>query len=108
MRIDGVAALIDLECDASLRVEPGARVEICCLSGSVWVTQEGNPRDMFFSRAESLVLSVRGVTVVTALEPAMLRLSQRRETAVALLGFWGRWAPRMPALLKPCAAVVRG
>jgi hypothetical protein len=102
MRIDGVAAMIGLERDASLRVKPGARVEICCLSGAVWVTQEGDPRDLFLASGESLALSPRGVTLVTALEPATLRVAERSMAAAPLAAWW-----RRAAQLKPRAAVVR-
>jgi hypothetical protein len=106
MRIDGVAAMIALEREASLRVEPGARVEICCLSGALWVTQEGDPRDLFLARGESLALSPRGLTLVTALEPTTLRVAERSMAAAPAAVWWGR-AARIAALLKPRGAVVR-
>jgi hypothetical protein len=74
MRIDGVAAMIALEREASLRVESGSRVEIACMSGVLWITHEGDVRDLFLARGESLVSPVRGVTLVTALEPATVRV----------------------------------
>jgi hypothetical protein len=74
MRIDGVAAMIALEREASLRVEAGTRVEIACLAGVVWITDAGDPRDLFLACGESLVLRPRGVTLVTALEPATVRV----------------------------------
>jgi DUF2917 family protein len=66
--------MIALEREASLRVEPGSRIEIACLSGVVWVTHEGDTRDLFLAHGESLVPPMRGVTMVTALEPATVRL----------------------------------
>ena len=66
--------MIALEREASLRVEPGTRVEIACLSGVVWITHAGDARDLFLAPGESLVLPPRGVTLMTALEPATVRV----------------------------------
>ena len=66
--------MIALEREASLRVEPISSVEITCLSGVVWVTHEGDTRDLFLAHGESLVPPMEGVTMVTALEPATVRV----------------------------------
>lgn len=66
--------MIVLERETSLRVEPGTRVQIACLSGVVWITQQGDFRDLFLSPGESLELLPRGRTLVTALEPSMVRV----------------------------------
>ena len=104
--------MIALEREASLRVEPGSRVEIACLSGVVWVTHEGDTRDLFLARGESLVPPTRGVTMVTALEPAAVRVldcGERRSsshwgTGVARLvrraATWRRLATRTSAIVR--------
>ena len=74
MHIDGTAAMIALERETSLRVEPGTHVEIACVSGVLWVTQQGDLRDLFLGPGESLVLLPRGRTLVTALEPSLVRV----------------------------------
>jgi Protein of unknown function (DUF2917) len=87
MRLEGTAAMIALEREASVRVEPGARIEIVCLSGVLWVTQEGDCRDLFLAPGESLELFPRGATLVTALEPSTLRAVDRGTRG----GLWRRW-----------------
>jgi Protein of unknown function (DUF2917) len=77
MRIEGTVAMITLEVDRSLRIEPGTPIEISCLSGVLWVTQEGDVRDLFVAGGESLTLSARGVGVVTALERSAVRVVDR-------------------------------
>ena len=69
--------MIALENEASLRVEPGMPVEIACISGVLWVTQEGDVRDLFIASGESLRLAARGVTIVTALESSLVRVIER-------------------------------
>ena len=50
-------------------------VRIRCLTGNVWVTQEGNPSDVVLARGEEFVPSPRGQIVVQALsEDAAIRL----------------------------------
>jgi hypothetical protein len=77
MRIEGAVAMITLDVERSLRIEPGTPIEINCLSGVLWVTQEGDVRDLFVAAGESLMLSTRGVGVVTALERSSVRVVDR-------------------------------
>ena len=69
--------MITLEVERSLRIEPGMPIEITCLSGVLWVTQEGDVRDLFVAAGDSLMLSARGVGVVTALERSCVRVVDR-------------------------------
>jgi hypothetical protein len=114
MRIEGAAAMIALQREASLRVEPGSRVEIACLSGVVWVTHEGDTRDLFLAHGESLVPPVRGMTIVTALEPATVRVVDCAEqrswwTRVAAIArgvaSWRRLGTRTTVVGGPQGAV---
>jgi Protein of unknown function (DUF2917) len=115
MRIDGTVAVLALEREASLRVEPRTRVEITCLSGVLWVTQEGDSRDLFLAPGESFKLLPRGVTLVTALEAAAVRVldssveprSPRFGWTVAgrVFALWSGLAARRSAVIKPRAAV---
>jgi hypothetical protein len=50
----------------------GRRVR--CLEGRVWITLDGDPRDVFLGPGESFVVDRGGVTLVHAMEPARLRL----------------------------------
>jgi hypothetical protein len=116
MRIEGAAAMIALQREASLRVEPGSRVEITCLSGVVWVTYEGDTRDFFLAHGESLVPPVRGVTMVTALEPATVRVLDYAEqrssrwwtramVIVRGVASWRRLSTRTAVIVRPQGAV---
>jgi len=104
--------MIALEREASLRVAPGARLEIACLSGVVWITHEGDTRDLFLAPGEALVPPRRGVTFVTALEPATVRLIDRSEQQSALRWWTGilravRTSLRWRRLAACTSAVVR-
>lgn len=70
MRIDGIAATVSLERERSLRIARGAEVQVTCASGVLWVTREGDPRDLILTAGQSFTIKHRGLTLVTALKPS--------------------------------------
>jgi Protein of unknown function (DUF2917) len=57
----------------SLRLRDGVGVEVRCLPGNLWVTEEGEREDRILNRGQSFVLDRPGLSLVTALGgPAML------------------------------------
>jgi hypothetical protein len=76
--MDGARAVITLEREQSLRVARGARVEIACRSGVLWITQERDVRDLFVAHGERLTIAPRGVALVTALEHAQVDVTDVR------------------------------
>ena len=51
-----------------LRARRGERIE--CQSGELWVTQDGDPRDVFLGPRECFTLDRSGTAVVSALKDA--------------------------------------
>jgi hypothetical protein len=102
--------MIALENETSVRVKAGTAVEIACVSGVLWVTQEGDVRDMFLAPGESLRLAGRGLTIVTALEPSLVRLIEDAKPSVGS-GAWSRvyrWVRvATAASLRPFSVVPR-
>ena len=95
--------MINLEAEASLRVEQAAELEIVCVAGVVWITQEGDLRDLFVAAGYSLTLSPRGLILVTALEPAAVRVIDHGIPSIPS-GLWGQLAgtaARLAALVRP-------
>ena len=75
----GQAALLD---DAR-----GARVH--CRGGSVWVTQEGDRRDVVLEPGDSILIERDGMAVVSALRDASVDVQAARAGAPrALLAGW--------------------
>ncbi len=100
--------MIALRPEQTLRLS-GSRVShIHCHAGVLWITSEGDHRDRFIATGEWLEPG-RGLTLVTALEPARLSLSLRPtlsalavEGLVALLRVVAdRLRHLRPAVLKP-------
>ncbi|HYF21362.1 MAG TPA: DUF2917 domain-containing protein [Ramlibacter sp.] len=53
---------------ATLRRNHAAGVQVRCVSGSVWVTQDGDTRDVLLAAGESFTGDRRGRLLVHALE----------------------------------------
>jgi hypothetical protein len=54
------------------RIENRKGSEVFCLEGALWITQEGDPRDIALTAGRSFVLDRRGVAVVYALRDATI------------------------------------
>ena len=65
--------------DGDLWVAPrdaGRVVEVRCVAGAVWITQEGNADDMVLSAGERLDIHGDGKLIVQALADAVIRIAQ--------------------------------
>lgn len=58
-----------------VQVIDGRGTSMHCLSGSVWVTQDGDPRDIVLAAGDSFTLDRDGVAIVYATDDAALALS---------------------------------
>ena len=77
--------MIALDQDQTLMLMDGRRVRIACHRGVLWVTSEGDHRDLFVAPGGILELRARR-TLVTALEPSHVEVAYRRPLAqLALL-----------------------
>jgi hypothetical protein len=69
--------VVTLDSLKSVRVKPRKRTRISCLSGVIWVTSAGDPRDFILARGESVDVK-GGLTLVTALEPTVVSITRPR------------------------------
>jgi hypothetical protein len=61
-----------------LRIEDGGGLLVSVTQGQVWLTEEGDSRDIVLESGQSFRLQHRGLSLVYALEPAGLTLSAPR------------------------------
>lgn len=78
----------------SLAGAKGSR--IVCHSGNVWITQDGDPRDVVLSRGEAFTLDRAAPTIVSALAPAVLAVQppapRRRRSFAPIFGGRVLWS----------------
>ncbi len=92
---------LGLEPDQLVAVRDGRGARVACLSGALWITQEQNTADVVLEAGQSVVIDHAGLTLVMALRPSTLRLTEPRAAGLwnALVG----WL-RRPALGGPTVA----
>lgn len=64
-----------LEKGQILRLRRGQGVRIACVSGLLWMTQEGDPDDWFIAAGRTMTVSAPGLTLIEALEPSIVAFS---------------------------------
>jgi hypothetical protein len=67
--------MLILKLEQSLRIRRSGTTRITCVGGRAWVTNQGDLRDFILERGES-VDTTRGLTIITALEPAVIDIEQ--------------------------------
>ncbi|MGE0355433.1 MAG: DUF2917 domain-containing protein [Burkholderiales bacterium] len=60
--------------DGLLSIDDGRGLRLRVAAGSIWLTQQGDGRDVVLRDGESFAIDRGGRTVVQALDPAELRL----------------------------------
>jgi hypothetical protein len=64
--------------DGLLTFRGGRNARIACLSGSLWITQECQVKDVVLEPGHSLTVRHEGLTVITALAPSTLLIHEER------------------------------
>jgi hypothetical protein len=56
-------------------VEPKTSLQVSCLSGVLWITSEGETRDLILKAGDAAVLPRGGLVIVQALDPALVHIA---------------------------------
>jgi hypothetical protein len=67
MRIELKTGAVHLEANQTLRVVDGAGSTVCAVEGSVWITEENQPRDIVLKPGTCYRLRERGLALVNSL-----------------------------------------
>jgi hypothetical protein len=70
MRIEMKAGAVKLGAHQTLKVVDGAGSTVCAVEGSVWITEENDPKDIVLEQGNCYRLQHRGVAIVNALGAA--------------------------------------
>jgi len=88
---------LGLERDQLIAVRDGKGARVVCLRGSLWITQEQSATDVLLENGESFVIDSSGLTLVMALRPAALRISERGQPAASVWQTLRAWLWPGPA-----------
>ena len=89
------ASTLSLSRDGLIAVRDAKGSRVRCLSGSLWITEDHSDRDIIVGPGESFTLRRDGLTLIMALHPASLQLSERRSSFADRLSAWlSRLLPR--------------
>ena len=72
LKISGAVRLTDGQ---TLRVVDGAGTTVTCKEGTVWVTEENQPRDVVLEAGACVRPKRAGLTLIQALSPATLSIA---------------------------------
>jgi hypothetical protein len=94
MNIELANSTLTLARDGLVALRDAQGAHVACLTGALWITEDHEHGDIILEAGESVTLRRRGLTLVMALQPASLRLSERRVAPVQRLATrLSRWLP---------------
>ena len=75
MKIEFSSSGVLLAKDQTLNLPNAAGVRVASQSGTVWITQDGDLRDIVLAPGQSVVLERSTPTIVQAIEPALITIA---------------------------------
>jgi hypothetical protein len=97
MNLNLANAGIVLKAQQFLKIEESEHARIRCDDGMVWITQDGDPRDVVLSAGQQFTVDRPGQVVVFSLNGATLQL---RSCAKAAADVKATWSARLLAPLR--------
>jgi hypothetical protein len=76
MKLELGKSRLGLDRDQLITVRDGKGVRVSCLRGALWITQEQNTADVLLEAGGSFVIDQPGLTLVMALRPSHLQVSE--------------------------------
>ena len=78
MKLELGQSRLGLDRDQLITVRDGRGVRVSCLRGALWITQEQSTSDVLLETGDSFVIDQPGLTLVMALRPSNLQVSEPR------------------------------
>jgi hypothetical protein len=67
MQVEFQAGAVKLAANQTLKVRDAVGTTVCAVEGSVWITEENQPKDIVLERGACYRLKERGLAIVNAL-----------------------------------------
>ena len=90
MQIELTQANIALEAHHALSMTDASGVEVECRTGQVWLTMDGDPRDIFLAPGDAHAIQRDGLTLISAIKPSVVHVQLPQVQPVP----WKRWLAR--------------
>jgi hypothetical protein len=97
MKLNLSDALVDIETNRTVVIHDAFDVEVVCVRGCLWVTEDRLRGDHFLRPGESRCLRSNGRALVTAMQPSTMRALEplRRQRPSAWSRAWRAWRAAM-------------
>jgi hypothetical protein len=102
MHIELENSTLTLVRDGLIALRDAQGTHVACLTGALWITEDHEHGDIILEAGQSFTVRRPGLTLVMALQPASLRLSEQRDALVQ------RLATRLSSWLPATARVALG
>jgi hypothetical protein len=76
MRISLEASRVELRAEQILRIDDALALRMVCERGTLWVTQDGDLRDLILGDGDSFTFDHSGVALVSALQATSVRFEE--------------------------------
>jgi hypothetical protein len=99
MNIELENSTLALAGDGLITLRDARDMRVTCLTGALWITEDHERRDIILEAGQSITLRRPGLTLVMALQPSSLRLTEPHDAPVERLATrLSRW---LPATVRP-------
>jgi hypothetical protein len=88
MKIELGTSILSLPRDGLIALRDAQGTRVTCVGGALWITEDHRDSDVILEAGEAFTIDRSGLTLVMALHPASLRLSEHRESRAARFAGW--------------------
>jgi hypothetical protein len=81
MKIEINGSVVTLARDGLIALRDAAHAQVFCQSGSLWITREGEIKDVILGPGDRLSIGNRGLTLISALRTSALALVDGESSA---------------------------
>lgn len=101
MNIDLSTSTLSLPRDGLIAVRDAPGTRVTAVRGALWITEDHERGDTILEAGQTFTIRRPGLTLIMALEPASLRLCERRESLAARIAGW--LSHLLPSRARPAA-----
>ena len=90
MQIELTQTHIALEARHAMSLMDAVGVQVECRTGQLWLTMDGDSRDIFLAPGDAHSIERKGLTLISAIEPSLVHVQEPRPRPAARKGWIAR------------------